>query len=161
MRKTTVFIVVVLSIFLCGLYMVASTYSVIVEVIDKDGVKEIVNEMYIKDFLIDEKGDYNDLYYDLKSEILATDEEINLLMNSDSLNELLRSVLKSVVDYRLNDDSDAKYSTDELYNLISDAVIKDNNFSDDLKSRVINKVSKYRNDIIDYVYDIDISLIGK
>lgn len=161
MKKTTIFIVVVLSIFLSGLYMVASTYSVIVEVIDNDGVKEIVNEMYIKDFLIDDRGNYNDLYYDLKSEILATDEEINLLMNSKSLNELLRSALKSVVDYRLNDDVDAKYSPDELYNLISDAVIKDNNFSDDLKSRVINKVSKYRNDIIDYVYDIDISLIGK
>lgn len=160
MKRTTMFIVIVLSIFLVCLYTITSTYSVIVGVVDKDGSLEIVDDVLIKNFLIDENGDYNQLYYDLKSELYASDEEANLLMNSNSLNELLRDVLKSVVDYRVNENLDAKYTDEKLYSLISKAVVEDKELSDDLKSRVINKVSKYRNDISNYIYNIDISFVG-
>ena len=45
MKKTTTIIVLVVSILLVGLYTVTSTYSVIIEVIEKDGITEIVNKL--------------------------------------------------------------------------------------------------------------------
>ena len=54
----------------------------------------------------------------------------------------------------------AKLSNDELYNLISDGVVNTENIKDELKSRIINKASIYKNDISDYVYDIEVSLLG-
>lgn len=161
MKKTTLFVVIVLSIFLICLYTIASTYSVIIEASNDDGIIEIINDISISDFLIDNNGFYNKIYYDLKSELLATDEEANVLMNSIELNELLRDVLKSVADYKLNNNLDARYSDDKLFNLISKAIVSDKDINDDLKSRVINKASKYRNDISNYIYNIDVSLVGK
>ena len=43
MKKGTTIIVVALSILLVGLYTVASTYSVIIDVIENNGVMEIAN----------------------------------------------------------------------------------------------------------------------
>ena len=45
MKKTTTIIVLAISILLVGLYTVTSTYSVIIEVIEKDGITEIVNKI--------------------------------------------------------------------------------------------------------------------
>ena len=145
MKKTTTIILSVLSILLVSLCTVAATYSVIIEVTDNEGVKEIVNQIKVKDLLTNEDGSYNQTYYDLKREIGATDEEAETLMKSTSINDALQTVLRSIVDYKVNDKKDAKLSDEKLYNMISDAVLKTNNISDDLKSRIINKnFPKYR-----------------
>ena len=81
-------------------------------------------------------------------------------MESSSLNEALQTVLKSIVEYKVHDNVDAKLSNDALYNLISNAVVNTENISDELKSRIINKASTYKSDISDYVYDIEVSLLG-
>ena len=160
MRRTTTIIVIAISILLVLLYTITSTYSIIIEVTEKDGITEIVNKISIRDLLINEDGSYNDIYYTLKNELSVTDEEANLLINSKKLDEALQIVLESIVDYKVNDNIDAKFTDQELYDLISKSVIQDGNLSDDLKSRVINKTSMYRNDVSDYIYDIEVSNLG-
>ena len=161
MKKTTTIVVIVLSILLVGLYTVTSTYSVIINVIEKEGVTEIVNQITIRDLLINEDGTFNDTYYMVKDELGATDEEADILMNSTSLNEALKIVLESIVEYKLHDNIDAKLSDDEIYNLITESILNTNNISDDLRSRIINKSSVYRVDISDYVYDIEVTILGE
>lgn len=161
MKKTTTIIVLVISILLVGLYTVASTYSVIIEVIEKDGITEIVNEINIRDVLTNDDGTFNDTYYDIKNELSITDEEAEILLDSVPLNEALQTVLESIVEYKVHDNNDAKLSDEAIYNLISDAVINTDNISDDLKSRIINQASIYRDDVSDYIYDIEVSILGE
>ena len=161
MKKGTTIMVIVLSILLVGLYTVASTYSVIVDVIENNGIMEIVNKVTIRDLLTDDNGSYNQLYYDLKNELNATSQEANILMDSVPINDSFKIVLESIVEYKVNDNISAKLSNDELYGLITDSVLKTDNISDELKSRIINKASIYRDDISDYVYDIEVSMLGE
>lgn len=161
MKKVTTFTIIIISILIVGLYTVASTYSVIINVIEKDGLTEIINEITIRDLLINANGTYNDTYYTVKNELEVTDEEANILMESVPLNDSLQIVLKSIVEYKVHDNLDAKLSSDEIYDLITAAILNTNNITDELKSRVINKSSIYRNDISDYMYDIEVSLLGE
>lgn len=160
MKKGLTITLIVLSILLVGLYTVTSTYSVIIEVIEKDGITEIVNNITVKDLLINDDGSYNDTYYDVKNELEVTDEEANILMESAQINNALQTVLESIVEYKIHNNLDAKLSNEALYNLIADAVLNTDNISDDLKSRIINKASTYRSDISDYIYDIEVSVLG-
>ena len=160
MKRITSTIIIIISILLVGLYTVTSTYSVIINVIEKDGITEIVNQITVRDLLTNDDGSFNNTYYDLKNELNVTENEANILMESIPLNEALQTVLESIVEYKLNDNINAKLSNDALYNLISDSIVNTENISDDLKSRIINKASIYKQDISDYVYDIEVSLLG-
>ena len=160
MKKTTTIIVLVISILLVGLYTVTSTYSVIIEVIEKDGITEIVNKINIRDVLTNDNGSFNSTYYEIKNELNISDEEANILLDSTSLNDALQTVLESIVEYKVHNNIDAKLSDTALYNLISDAVINTNNISDELKSRLINKSKTYIKDVSEYIYDIDVSVLG-
>ena len=160
MKRIMSIVIIVISILLVGLYTVASTYSVIINVVEKDGKTEIVNEIKIKDLLTNADGTYNDTYYMVKDELNITTEEANILINSKKLNDSLQIVLESIVEYKVHNNMDAKLSNNELYNLISDGVVNTENISDELKSRIINKASIYKNDISDFVYDIEVSLLG-
>lgn len=161
MKKAATITVIIISILIVGLYTVASTYSVIINVIEKEGITEIVNKITIRDLLINDDGTYNDTYYKVKNELEVTEEEANILMESGPLNDSLQTVLNSIVEYKIHDNLDAKLSSDEIYNLINEAILNTSNISDELKSRVINKSSIYRNDISDYVYDIEVSVLGE
>lgn len=160
MKRITSTIIIVISILLVGLYTVTSTYSVIINVIEKDGITEIVNQITVRDLLTNDDGSFNNTYYDLKNELNVTENEANILMESIPLNEALQTVLESIVEYKVHDNINAKLSNDTLYNLISDSIVNTENLSDDLKSRIINKASIYKQDISDYVYDIEVSLLG-
>ena len=160
MKKTTTSIIIIISIILVGLYTVTSTYSVIINVIEKDGITEIVNKITIRDLLINDDGTYNDTYYLVKNELQVTETEANLLMESPQLNESLQIVLESIVEYKIHDNMDAKLSDEEIYNLITNSILNTDTITDELKSRVINKSSIYRNDISYYVYDIEVSRLG-
>jgi len=160
MKKGTTVAIIVLSIVLVGLYTITSTYSVIIDVIENNGVMEIVNEITVRDLLINDDGSYNDTYYTVKSELEVTEEEADILMNSTPINDSLQTILKSIVDYKAGNNPDAKLSNDEIYNMITDAVLNTTNISDEVKSRIINKASIYRVDVSDYIYDIEVSLLG-
>ena len=160
MKRITSTIIIVISILLVGLYTVTSTYSVIINVIEKDGITEIVNQITVKDLITNDDGSFNNTYHDLKNELNVTENEANILMESIPLNEALQTVLESIVEYKVHDNINAKLSNDTLYNLISDSIVNTKNISDDLKSRIINKASIYKQDISDYVYDIEVSLLG-
>ena len=160
MKKTTTIIVLAISILLVGLYTVTSTYSVIIEVIEKDGITEIVNKINIRDLLTNDNGSFNNTYYEIKNELNISDTEADILLDSSPLNDALQTVLESIVEYKVHNNMDAKLSDTALYNLISDAVINTNNISDDLKSRIINKSKRYIKDVSEYIYDIDVSVLG-
>lgn len=160
MKRITSIVIIVISILLVGLYTVASTYSVIINVIEKDGINEIVNEINIKDLLTNDDGTYNRTYYDLKNELNVSTEEANILMNSKPINDSLQIVLESIVEYKVNDNQNAKLSNEAIYNLIADSIVNTDNLSDEVKSRIINKSSIYKQDISNYIYDIEVSLLG-
>lgn len=160
MKRGTSIVLIIISILLVGLYTVTSTYSVIIDVIENDGIKEIVNEITIKDLLINEDGTYNDTYYIVKNELEVTEEEANILMYSKPLNSSLRIVLESIVEYKVNNNIEAKLTNEEIYNLIVESILNTENIDDNLRSRIINKSSLYKKDISDFVYNIEVSVLG-
>lgn len=140
--------------------MVTSTYAVIIEVIEKDGILEIINDITAKDVLSNDDGSFNDTYYMVKKELSLNDEESEVLLNSKHIDEALQKVLTSIAEYKIKENKEAKLTEEELYNLIADAVLKTTGISDETKSRIINKASIYRKDISRYMYDIEVSLFG-
>lgn len=158
-RKSIVLVVFLVGI-LAVVYTLASTYAVIIEVKDEEGRQEIINNITLRDLVTDESGQYNSYYYDIKRELDITDTEAILLMNSARLNENLQIVLDSIVDYKLNNNYNAKLSNGEIFNLIVDGINNTGSLTNDLRNKVINKSNIYRQDISNYLYDIDVSLIG-
>jgi len=153
-----------LAIFLIGVltvvYTLASTYAVIINVTDENGINEIVNVITLRDLVTDDNGKYNEYYYDVKNELGISDYEANLLINSDKLNENLQIVLNSIVDYKLENNVNARLGNDEIYNLIVEGVNATPSLNDELRTKVINKSNIYKQDISDFLYDIEVSLIG-
>lgn len=157
MKKKVV--VLILLIFLIGLYTIASTYSIIIEVTDNNGENNIVNTITPRDIFTDTNDNYNNLYYDVINELQITEEEANILMDSSYVNDKLQIVLQSIVDYKVDNNIEAKLSNDEIYNMIRDAVESTEGLSEETKTKIINKSNKYKNDISDYVYDFDITIL--
>lgn len=158
--KKSTMLVIFLTAILAVVYTLASTYAVIIEVREEDGINEIVNEITLRDLVTDENGMYNSYYYDIKRELDINDTEATLLMMSVRLNENLQVVLNSIVDYKLNNSVSARLSSDEIHELIVDGVNNTGNLSDELRTKVIDKSNVYKQDISNYLYDIDISVIG-
>jgi len=161
MNKNTKVVVITISIILILVYTLASTYSVIINVTNKEGIHEIVNKINIIDLLTNEDGTYNNIYYEVKNELNITESEATLLIESIPLNESLQIVLKSIVDYKMDNDISAKLTNDELYNLIVDSINQTNTISDELKDKVIKKSFQYKQDISNYIYDIEVSPLGE
>ena len=152
-------VVLILLILLVGLYTVASTYSIIIEVTDNNGENTIVNTITPRDIFTDTNGNYNSLYYDVIRELNITEDEANILMDSNYINDKLQIVLQSIVDYNVDNNKDAKLSNTEIHNMIREAVTNTEGLTDDTKTRIINKSNTYINDISDYVYDFDITIL--
>lgn len=159
-RKKITILVIFLVAILTIIYTLTSTYAVIIEVKQEDGINEIVNKITLRDLATNDDGTFNKTYYDVKKELDITDGEASLLMESEKLNENLQIVLKSIVDYKLNNNINARLNNDDIYNLIKDGVNNTSILSSELRNKVINKSSAYKQDISDYLYDINISLVG-
>lgn len=158
-KKLSLLVIILVS-FLAIVYTLASTYAVVINVREEEGRNEIINEITLRDLVTDENGVYNSYYYDIKNELDITNEEATLLMVSTRLNKNLQVVLDSIVDYRLNNNSSARLSNNDIYDLIVDGVNNTSNLSQELRNKVITKSNTYIQDISKYLYDIDISLIG-
>lgn len=154
-------VVLILLILLVGLYTIASTYSIIIEVTDNNGTNEIVNEINVRDIFTDTNGNYNNLYYDVKRELNITEEEADILIDSSYVNDKLQIVLQSIVDYKVGNDTSAKLSNDEIHNMIKDSVTNTEGLTEEVKTRIINKSNIYKNDISNYVYNFDINILEK
>lgn len=159
MNKKMGILVIGIAMLLTVVYTLASTYAVIINVKEEEGIKQIVNEISIKDLVTNDNGTYNSYYYDAKRELDILDYEATYLIESKALNENLKIVLTSIVDYKLNNNLDAKLSNDEVYNLIVDGVNNTKLLSSELKSKVIDKANQYKKDISDFLYDIDVKLL--
>lgn len=127
MNKKNIFIVSMLSIILIIICTIAGTYAVVINVINENGIDKIVNEITVRDLLTTDDGTYNNTYYNVKETLVITDEEAELLMASVPLNNALTNVLDSIVKYRLRNDESARYSNEELYNMIEDSINKTDN----------------------------------
>ena len=159
-KKKTTMLVIFLVAILAVIYTIASTYAVIIEVSEEEGRQEIINKITLRDLVTDENGQYNSYYYDIKKELDITDTEATLLMSSTKLNENLQIVLDSIVDYKLNNNTSAKLSNNEIYNLIVEGVNNTGSLSTELRNKVITKSNIYKQDISNFLYDIEVSLIG-
>lgn len=158
-KKLSLLVIILVS-FLAIVYTFASTYAVIINVREEEGRNEIINEITLRDLVTDDNGVYNSYYYDIKNELDITSEEATLLMVSTRLNKNLQVVLDSIVDYKLNNNSSARLSNNDIYDLIVDGVNNTSNLSQELRNKVITKSNTYIQDISKYLYDIDVSLIG-
>jgi hypothetical protein len=160
MIKNKGIIISILIILIVFISMIAATYSVIINVASNNGINEIVNEITVRDLMIDNNGEYNNTYYEVKRELNITLEEANILINSKELDKQLQIVLKSIVSYKVDGDINSKLSDDEIYNLIVEGVNKDSNISSSLRNKVINKSQIYIRDVSNFLYDIDVNILG-
>lgn len=160
MIKNKGIIISILIILIVFISMIAATYSVIINVASNNGINEIVNEITVRDLMIDNNGEYNNTYYEVKRELNITLEEANILINSKELDKQLQVVLKGIVSYKVDGDINSKLSDDEVYNLIVEGVNKDSNISSSLRNKVINKSQIYIRDVSNFLYDIDVNILG-
>ena len=154
MKKWNVLLISILSILLMLICTIAGTYAVIINVSSEDGIDKIVNEITIKDLLTNDSGMYNNTYYTVKNELNVNEEEMNILMSSERLNSNLQVVLNSVVNYKLHNKN--KLSNNEIYDLIVMSINEDNNINTNLKNKVINKSNYYKQDISNFIYDLEV-----
>lgn len=159
MNKKTLILVSFLTVLLIFISSLAVTYSAVIEVTEEDNVYKIVNDLTIKDILTNNDNTFNNTYYTVKDELNINDDDMDILINSIPLNNSLKVVLKSVVDYKLNGNN--KMTNDEIYNLIVMSTNEDNTIPQNLKNKVITKSSHYKNDISNFIYDIDVSIITR
>ncbi len=159
MKKNILTMTIFLSIVLVVVYTLTSTYAVIINVISKDGLNEIVNTITIRDLLTDDLGNYNNTYYEVVNELNITKTEAEQLMTSNTLNETLKTILQTLADYKVENNQSAKLSNQELYNLIVQATRTDETITSKLKDKVINKTNQYIQDISDFIYDLDVSIL--
>ena len=158
MKKRSI-LVLILTIFLVITLTVAGTYSVIIEVINNSGIDEVINEITITDLMTDSNNQYNETYYYVTRELDISQDEASILMDSEALNKQLQIAIKSIVKYKLHRDNSAILSQDEVYNMIYVGVMNTNNVSNELKNKVINKSKIYIDDVIEFIYDIDVSAL--
>ena len=159
MKKNNIFIISIIVVILVSLCTIAGTYAVIINVTNENGVDKITNNINIRDLLTNDNGTYNNTYYQVKGELNITEEEMNNLMESEPLNNKLKLVLDSIVKYKLRNDKTARYSNDELYSMIEEGTNNTPNIDEELKNKVITTSDKYKQDISDFLYDIEVSLI--
>ena len=158
MKKWTILLISILSILLAIICTIAGTYAVVINVVSEEGIDKIVNEINIKDLLTNDVGTYNSTYYTVKNELNVNEDDMNILMSSKELNNNLQIVLNSVVNYKLN--NKPKLSNDEIYNLIVMSINEDNNINNTLKNKVINKSNYYKQDISNFIYDLEVSKVN-
>ena len=157
-KKVTIISILLVSMLLVSLFVISSTYSVLVNVISRDGYEDIIESLTIRDILTDSDGGYNSLYYDIKNELNISYEEGEVLIESVLLNNVLEELVRDVVNYKIHDEE--RMDDSDIYNLIVSNVRMDNNISDEVKEKVINKTGIYINDIVHYIYDFDIGVLS-
>ena len=148
MKKNNIILISLIIVVLTALCTIAGTYAVIINVTNENGTDKIINNIDIKDLLTNDNGTYNNTYYQVKNELNLTEEEMNIL------------VLDSILKYSLRNNKEAKYSNDEMYNMIIEGINSTPNISEELKNKVIISSDRHKQDISDFLYDIEVSLKG-
>lgn len=159
MKKWKILLVSVLSIILVVICSIAGSYAVIINVTSEGNVDKIINEINIKDLLTNDDNTYNNTYYRVKKELDINDDDMNILINSSSLNNNLKNVLNSVVSYKLHNKE--KMSNDDIYNLIVLSINDTTGISDSIKEKVLSKSKYYINDISDFIYDLEVRNVNQ
>lgn len=151
-------LIISLVIILTLTYTIASTYAVIIEVKNSNGINEIINKITIKDLLTEEDNSYNETYYNIKSTLDITEEEGDILINSKELDKKLQTILNKIVDYKVNKNKESKLTSEEIYNMIKEGTNSDNTIPYYLKRKVIENSKIYEDDINNFLYDLEVSI---
>lgn len=151
-------LIISLVIILTLTYTIASTYAVIIEVKNNNGINEIINKITIKDLLTEEDNSYNETYYNIKSTLDITEEEGDILINSKELDKKLQTILNKIVDYKVNKNKESKLTSEEIYNMIKEGTNSDNTIPYYLKRKVIENSKIYEDDINNFLYDLEVSV---
>lgn len=160
MKKNNIILISSIVVILITLCTIAGTYAVIINVTNENGTDKIINNIDIKDLLTNDNGTYNNTYYQVKNELNVNEKEMNILINSEPLNNKLKLVLETIVKYRLRKDKEARYSNDKIYSMIIEGINATPNISEELKNKVIISSDRHKKDISDFLYDIEVSLLG-
>ena len=160
MKKNNIILISSIVVILITLCTIAGTYAVIINVTNENGTDKIINNIDIKDLLTNDNGTYNNTYYQVKNELNVNEKEMNILINSEPLNNKLKLVLETIVKYRLRKDKEARYSNDVIYSMIIEGINATPNISEELKNKVIISADRHKQDISDFLYDIEVSLLG-
>lgn len=151
-------LIISLVIILTLAYTIASTYAIIIEVKNNNGVSEIINKITIKDLLTEDDNNYNKTYYNIKTTLDITEEEGDILINSKELDKKLQTILNKIVDYKVNKNKEAKLTSEEIYNIIKEGTNNDNTIPYYLKRKVIENSKIYEDDINNFLYDLEVSV---
>ena len=160
MKKNNIILISLIIVVLTALCTIAGTYAVIINVTNENGTDKIINNIDIKDLLTNDNGTYNNTYYQVKNELNVNEEEMNILINSKELDKKLQIVLNKIVDYKINKNINSKLTSDEIYNMIIEGINSTPNISEELKNKVIISSDRHKQDISDFLYDIEVSLKG-
>ena len=87
---------------------------------------------------------------------VVSDNGVDKIIDVINIKDLLSD--DNVVSYKLRGGN--KLSNDYIYDMIVNDINSDDSIYDELKNKVIDKGSIYRDDISNYVYDIDVNLIN-
>lgn len=148
-KRITLITLLLLTIVTTLLLLASTTYSVIIDVTDKEN--KIINNITIKDLVTNEDGTYNNEFYNALYELELSIDEANIIIDSVPLNKALDILLNSVNKYQIYHKN--KLTNDEIYNIVINAINEDNNINTTLKNKLIEKLKEYIGNISNYLYN--------
>lgn len=149
-KRITLITLLLLTIVTTLLLLASTTYSVIIDVTDKEN--KIISNINIKDLVTNEDGTYNNRFYDILYELEISIDEANIIIDSVPLNKALDILLNSINEYQKYNKN--KLTNNEIYNIIVSTINEDDNINTILKNKLIKELKKHIDDISTYLYNI-------
>ena len=142
----------ILSIIAVLLFIIRTTYSLVINVSERENNNIFFNNISIRELITDKDGIYIAEYYDAIKELDIDSNEANILIDSEYLNTALNKILNSIVNYQIKNKK--RISPSEISSILIDAINNDKTINNELKEKVITKINQYIYDISDFIYGI-------
>ena len=142
----------ILSIIAVLLFIIRTTYSLVINISERENNNMFFNNISIRELITDKDGIYITEYYDAIKELDIDSNEANILIDSEYLNTALNKMLNSIVNYQIKNKK--RISPSEISSILIDAINNDKTINNELKEKVITKINQYIYDISDFIYGI-------
>ena len=142
----------ILSIIAVLLFIIRTTYSLVINISERENNNMFFNNISIRELITDKDGIYVTEYYDAIKELDIDSNEANILIDSEYLNTALNKMLNSIVNYQIKNKK--RISPSEISSILIDAINNDKTINNELKEKVITKINQYIYDISDFIYGI-------
>lgn len=154
MKNRTLIIIFLITCILLTITMVIKTTHSLITDITTNNINETINSITIHDLLIDREGVYKGEFNSIINVLEITYDEANIIINSEKLNQLLTEILNN--SYAYHYENKPKFTNRYIYNKIVAAVNRDVNINNELKNKVISKSEEFIDNIVTYLYDLEI-----